>query len=361
MEQYPVLDIYEKNIYQNAETLLKLCTAHGITPCAVVKGFCNCMPVTRQLVKAGFRELASSRVRHLAELKEAMPDLSTLLLRIPMACEIPDVVTYCDACLVSEQSTIRLLNEEAVRQGKRLKVILMRDVGDLREGIFDPDAFVETAVRLEWEAPGLYLYGVGCNLTCYGSVMPTQTNLGELCRNAEEIEARIGRTLDVISGGSTSSIPLLFQNTMPERINHLRIGEALVVPWDLFYTWNCPSDGMTNHTLVLRAQIIECNVKPTKPIGQQGINCFGSYREYEDRGVRKRAILGMGEYDYGSYEKLVPLDPKVQVLGASSDHTIVDIQDSEQNYHVGDIMEFELRYQSMLFTTANPLVYKQTQ
>lgn len=361
MEQYPTLEIHETNIFQNAERLLSLCRDHGITPCAVVKGFCNCMPVTRQLVKAGFGELASSRVRHLAELKEAFPERSTLLLRIPMACEIADVVTYCNACLVSEQTTIRLLNEEALKQGKRLKVILMRDVGDLREGVFDPAEFVRTAVQIEREAPGLHLYGVGCNLTCYGSVMPTPTNLGELCRNAEEIEARIGRTLEVISGGSTSSLPLLFQNKMPKRINHLRIGEALVVPWDLFYTWNCPVEGMTNHTLVLKAQIIECGEKPTKPIGQMGINCFGSYREYEDRGVRRRAILAMGEYDYGSYEKLVPIDANVQVLGASSDHTIVDIQDSEHTYRMGDIMEFELRYQSMLFTTANPLVFKHPQ
>ena len=103
---------------------------------------------------------------------------------------------------------------------------------------------------------------------------------------------------------------------------------------------------------------MECGEKPTKPIGPQGINCFGSYREYEDRGIRRRAILAMGEYDYGSYEKLVPLDPDIQVLGASSDHTIVDIQDSQRTYHVGDVMEFELRYQSMLFTTANPLVSK---
>jgi len=361
MERYPILEIHEENIYQNAKTLLKLCKASGITPCAVVKGFCNCMPVTRQLVKAGFSELASSRVQHLAELKRTMPDISTLLLRIPMECEVPDVVDICDAALVSEWPLIRLLNEEALKQEKRFKVILMRDVGDLREGIFDPEEFVHTAVRIEREMPGLYLYGVGCNLTCYGSVMPTEENLGELCQNAEEIELQIGRKLDIISGGSTSSIPLLFQNKMPERVNHLRIGEALVVPYDLFYTWNCPQEGMTNHTLILRAQIIECGEKPTKPIGQQGINCFGSYREYEDRGVRQRAILAMGEYDYGNYEKLVPVDPGVQVLGASSDHTIVDIQDSEHAYQWGDIMEFELRYQSMLFTTANPFVRIRTQ
>lgn len=341
MEQYPVLDIHEDAIYQNAVALRKLCKDNGIEPCAVVKGFCNCMPITRQLIRAGFSELASSRVDHLAQLKRDFPNISILLLRIPMACEIEDVIEICDAALVSEWPVIRLLNEEAVNKGKQFKVILMRDVGDLREGIFDSTEFIQTAVQIEKDMPGLYLYGVGCNLTCYGSVMPTETNLGELCQNAEAIEGQIGRKLDVISGGSTSSLPLVIQNRMPERINHLRIGEALVVPYDLFYTWGCPQKEMTNRTLVLKAQIIECGEKPTKPIGQQGINCFGFYRDYEDRGVRKRAILAMGEYDYGNYEKLVPVDPGVHVLGASSDHTIVDIQDSEHSYHWGDIVEFE--------------------
>lgn len=359
MEKYPVLDIYEENIYKNAVTILKLCKRNGIIPCGVVKGYCNYMPITRQLINAGFHELASSRIDHLAALKQMMPSISALLLRIPMACEVPELIDYCDASLVSDFSTIRLINEEAIKKRKKFKVILMRDVGDLREGIFDPVEFVDTALRIEQEMSGLYLYGVGCNLTCYGSIIPTEENLGELCRNAEEIESMIGRKLDVVSGGCTTSLPLLYQNKMPKRINHLRIGEALIVPYDIFYTWNCPQAGLTNHTLVLRAQIIECNEKPTKPIGQQGINCFGSYREYEDRGVRRRAILAMGEYDYGNYEKLVPLDPGAEVLGASSDHTIVDIQDSQTIYHCGDIMEFELRYQSMLFTTANPLVRKE--
>jgi len=358
MERYPILEIHRKVLRQNAEALLTKCRKQGIEPCAVVKGFCNCRPITEELVSAGFRTLASSRIEHLRDIREAGFPVKTLLLRIPMACEIEDVVRMSDASLVSEKKTLLALEREAKKQGTVYSVILMRDVGDLREGIFDAGEFVGTAVYVEKELPHLHLLGVGANLTCYGSVVPTAENLGELCRNAEEIERRIGRTLEVISGGSTSSLPLLLQGGMPRRINQLRIGEALVVPWDLFYTWNCPEEDMSNAGLILKAQIIECGKKPTKPIGRQGINCFGSYREYEDRGVRKRAILAIGEYDIGNYEKLVPTDPGVRVLGASSDHTIVDIEDSSRTYEVGDIMEFELRYQSMLFATENPFVRK---
>ncbi|MBQ6360371.1 MAG: alanine racemase [Lachnospiraceae bacterium] len=357
-EQYPVLEIHGDIIKQNAQVLLNECRSIGIEPCAVVKGFCNLMPITKELCRAGFKEAASSRVAHLKEIREAGLPVSTLLLRIPMACEIPDVVRYCDAALVSEPETIRQLDQEAAAQKKLLNVILMRDLGDLREGIFDRETFVRTAVWIEEDLEHLHLKGIGTNLTCYGSVMPTEKNLGELCENAKQIEQLIGRKLEVVSGGNTSSLPLVLQRRMPEGINHLRIGEALIVPWDLFYTWKCPREDMSNAALILKAQIVECGEKPTMPVGEQGINCFGSYRTYEDHGIRKRAIVAIGEYDMGNYEKLVPVDPGVKVLGASSDHTIVDIHDSAREYHLGDVMSFELRYQSMLFTTANPLVRK---
>ena len=358
MEKYPILEIHTDIVRKNGEALLAKCRKIGIEPCAVVKGFCNLMPITRALYEAGFQTFASSRTEHLKEIREEGLDVKTLLLRIPMMSEAEAVVKHCDTTLISEMKTLLCLDEEAGRQGKILNVILMRDVGDLREGIIDKDEFIKTAVRIEKEMQHLHLEGVGVNLTCYGSVMPTEKNLGELCSNAEEIERIIGRRLETISGGSTSSIPLVVDERMPKRINQLRIGEALIVPWDLFYTWDRPQSDMSNAALILKAQIIECGEKPTKPIGEQGINCFGSYREYEDHGTRKRALLALGEYDMGNYEKLVPTDPGVKVLGASSDHTIADIHDSSKDYRLGDIMAFELRYQSMLFSTANPFIRK---
>ncbi len=52
------------------------------------------------------------------------------------------------------------------------------------------------------------------------------------------------------------------------------------------------------------------------------------YAEYEDRGVRKRAIIALGKVDYGAPEDLVPLSKGISVIGASSDHTILDVKDA---------------------------------
>lgn len=358
MDRYPVLEINSNIIRNNAKIIKSLCNKSDIEPCAIIKGFCAQEDIVKEIVACGYKSLGSSRVAHLKRMKEIYPDIDTLLVRIPMKCEIEDVVRYCDISLESEKETLILLNDEAKKQGIIHKVIIMRDLGDLREGIFEAEDVVTMADFVEKHLSNLHLYGIGANLTCYGSVAPTVKNLTELVNNARAVEQRIGRKLEVVSGGSTSSVPLVVDGTIPEGITHLRIGEALIVPYDLDYSWNCTIEGMSNDTLVLKAQIIELNDKPTKPIGEQGINCFGSYREYEDKGIRKRAILALGEYDVGNYEKLVPKDPDIKVLGASSDHTIVDIHDSKNVYNLGDIIEFNLRYQSMLFTTSSCLIDK---
>lgn len=358
MERYPVLEINTSVIRKNAEIIKALCNKSGIEPCAVIKGFCGQPDIVKEIVGCGYKSLGSSRVAHLKEIKELYPETDTLLVRIPMKCEIPQVIRYCNISLESEKETLVLLNEEAKRQNTVHKVIVMRDLGDLREGIFDAEGVVEMAEFVETQLDNLHLYGIGANLTCYGSVAPTVKNLTELVNNARMVEQRIGRKLEIVSGGSTSSVPLVANGTIPEGITHLRIGEALVVPYDLEYSWNCVIEGMSNDTLVLKAQIVELNDKPTKPVGEQGINCFGSYREYEDRGIRKRAILALGEYDVGNYEKLVPKDCDTEILGASSDHTIVDIHSSKKQYRLGDVMEFNLRYQSMLFATSSCMIEK---
>ena len=94
------------------------------------------------------------------------------------------------------------------------------------------------------------------------------------------------------------------------------------------------------------------------PRGPIGVDGFGSQRHYEDRGIRRRALLALGQLDVGDCKKLIPIDSGAQILGASSDHMIVDIQDSKCDYHLGGIMEFELTYQSMMHATLSDLIEK---
>ncbi|MEA5036400.1 alanine racemase [Cloacibacillus evryensis] len=357
-EKYPILEINKNIIRRNAETILVLCRKNGVEPFAVIKGFNALDGVTEAIVEAGYKTLASSRLPHLAAVRRSAYDVETLALRIPMLSEIPEVIEYCDISLNSELETLKALDKEARSADKIHKVILMRDLGDLREGIFERERFIETAISAEKHLPNLRLFGVGTNLTCYGSVIPTVENLSVLAKDAAEIERAIGRELEVVSGGNTTSIPLMVSGKMPKKVNNLRIGEAITVPCDLAGHWHCPVEGLSNEGLILRAEVIEVGSKPTHPIGELGVNCFGSYSDYEDRGVRRRALVALGAFDIGACDKLIPQDKGVKILGASSDHMIIDIEDSSVNYGLGDVMSFTLHYQAMLFATANPFITK---
>jgi predicted amino acid racemase len=336
-----------------ASTVRALCARCGIEPTAVVKGYNALDEVTDALYDTGYRSFASSRLAHLKKVKSRYGQAQTMALRIPMPSETESVVELADISLNSELATIGLLDEAARKAGKVHKVILMRDLGDLREGIIDPGRFVETARLVEAGYKNIRLHGIGANLSCYGTVLPTAENLSELAAAAAEIEAGIGRKLDAVSGGASSSLYLALAGAMPRGINHLRVGGANLMRSE---ARNIPDDALpelADEAFVLRAEVIEVGQKPTHPIGKLGRDCFFNVKQFEDEGVRKRALLAIGAFDIGSHAALAPLDSGVKLLGCSSDHLIADIQDSALEYRLGDTIPMALRYQAMLFSTAN--------
>lgn len=358
MKKFPVLEIDCSVIRKNAARLLDICRSYDIEPFAVIKGF-NCDPfVTKAIVDAGYRTIASSRLHHLAAVKASGYAVSTLALRIPMLSEVNEIIKYADISLNSQLRTLVALDKAATNVGKIHKVILMMDVGDLREGIFDKSELLDIAVYVENKLHSLYLYGIGTNFMCYGSVVPTEENLSMLAAEAGEIEQRIGRRLEVVSGGATATIPLMVKRKLPQKINNLRIGTALILPMVLADNWNIPLEGMSNYGLILSAEIIEIGEKPTYPVGIIGVNGFGHKCTYVDRGIRERAVLALGDFDVGDCNRLKPIDPCIKILGASSDHMIVDIQECMHHYSLGECISFTLLYQSMLFATGNPLIAK---
>ena len=91
--------------------------------------------------------------------------------------------------------------------------------------------------------------------------------------------------------------------------------------------------------------------KPSHPIGEIDLDAFGHRQVYEDRGIRRRAILALGRQDVGYLEDLLPRIPGVQVLGGSSDHLILDIEDSPEDWFPGKIVPFDLNYGTLMFAT----------
>lgn len=357
-KNYPLLEINLNKIADNTKYLVDLCNKNNISIAGVIKGVNADEEVVNVLADGGCKYLASSRIEQLTDLKEKNIEKESMLIRMPMKHEIKEVVKYIDISLNSEINTINLLEKECKKQKKEHKIILMVDLGDLREGFFNKEELIDITLYIENNLEYVKLYGIGTNLSCYGSIKPSHENLSYLCEIAQDIEDKIGRKLDIISGGSTTSLPLLFDNKMPSKINNLRIGEALIIGRDLIDYWGYDLDKMHKDTMILKAEVIEIKEKPTYPIGEMFLDAFGNKPVYEDKGIRKRAILAVGKQDFVNDRDLVPLDENVEIVGSSSDHLIVDIQDSDTNFQVGDIMSFGMFYSNALYLTSSKYVNK---
>lgn len=351
--RYPQLEIDLSALRSNAQHIVRRCHDRHIRVCGVVKGADGLPEVARALRQCGADELGTSRLEQVEKCRAADIGGPWLLIRIPGLTELPDVVRLCETSLQSERVTLDALEEECVLQGKTHRVIVMADLGDLREGFWDKDEMVDVCVHVERELPHVVLAGVGVNLTCYGSTKPTPEKMQDLLAIADRIERRIGRKLEIVSGGATSSYTLVHWGTMPERINHLRIGEAILLGKDLQVDWGIRDmDYLRMDTFTLRAEVVEVRDKPTYPIGEFAIDAFGHKPVYEDRGIRRRAILALGRADVGELESLLPREEGITVIGGSSDHCILDVEDCPRRLEVGDVVEFSLCYSHMLYATA---------
>ena len=353
VRQYPQLEIDLSLLQSNARAVISRCNAAGICVCGVIKGADGLPEIARALRAAGAAELGTSRLEQVAKCRAAGVPGPWLLIRIPGLSELPDVVALCDTSLQSEWATLLALEEECLRQNRTHRVIVMADLGDLREGFWDKGELVDVCQRVEQDLPHVHLAGIGVNLSCYGSTKPTPDKMNELVALAHRVEARIGRSLEVVSGGATSSFTLVHWGTMPVGINHLRIGEGILLGKDLQVDWGIRDmDYLRMDTFTLRAEVVEVKDKPTYPIGELAIDAFGRKPTYVYRGVRRRALLALGRADVGDLESLLPREPGLTVIGGSSDHCIVDVEDCPRRLQVGDIVEFSLCYSHMLYATS---------
>jgi len=348
---YPRVEINLQYLKENVEQIVKRCGEYGIEIAGVIKGTTGLPECAEQFADAGVTMIASSRLEQIEDAREHGIRLPYMLLRVPMISELPEVVRLTDISLNSELSVLTELNAEAGRQNKVHKVILMADLGDLREGFWDKDEMVDVAVRVENDMKNLELAGVGTNLGCYGSIEATADKLDELVAIAERIEEKIGRELQYISGGATTSLPRIFDGDMPARINLLRVGEGILLARDLDVFYGYDLGFMHQDVYTLKAEVIEVRNKPTHPVGKISIDAFGHTPEYVDRGIRKRALLGIGKVDYGSIDEIFPKDEGIEVIGASSDHTILDVEDCSRELKPGDIVAFGIDYASMVYVT----------
>ena len=357
---YPRLLIDLNKLKSNLDAVAKITKEQGGCSLMIVtKGLCADPEMAKMVANHPAVDfMADSRVMNIKTYADEARKNGkmTVLLRIPMHAEAADVVKYVDLSFNSELSTIRLLDEEAGKIGVKHNVLLMIDLGDLREGIFyQNEDQICGAVEEILKMKNINLYGIGVNLTCYGAIIPKNDNLSNLVAIARKIKDKFGIKLNMISGGNSSSIYLIGRGELPEGINNLRLGESFLLGNDTAYGTKLP--GTVSDTLILEAQIVELKEKPSLPIGEVGVDAFGQKPYYEDRGIIKRAIIAIGKQDT-DIDSMEPLDEKIDILGGSSDHIILDVTKSDTEYKVGDVVRFVLGYGGMLKTATSPYVEK---
>lgn len=349
---YPVVICDKKKLLENVNALSEIMHAQGRTFAAVTKCVCEAGPVFEVLENSNCDWIADSRIENLAASKTRKPKF---LIRLAQAHEVHDVIAYADVSFQSEIETIQLLAAEAERQEKRHGVIVAIDMGDLREGcFFENTTEVEHTVRAVLEAPYLDYLGLGTNLGCFGGVKTDLNNMTQLAALAESISKKLGVEHKYISGANTGAEKMLFDGTLPKEVNHCRFGEAWLVGYDSVN--HCAVPRMHQDVFLYEAQLIEIKYKPSKPIGIIGGDAFGRIVEREDKGIMRRGLIASGLLDI-NYEDLTPLDPRIAIVGGSSDHTILDLTKAPE-YEVGDVVQFKMNYMAVMNAYTSKYVKK---
>jgi len=348
---YPRIVLSESKLRENIAHIDKLCIDNHISSWTLVsKAFAGNKKALQILQSFPMVSIGDSRIDNLKRLDPSKN--KRVLLRIPSKRELPMVLKYADVSLESEFETISLLNQLAKEASFVHQIILMFDMGDLREGIFFQNIDWKVIDEI-FAMESIQVVGIGTNLTCFGGVLPSQKNLLELVEIASTIEMRTGKKIPLISGGNSSSVWLFGKDEIPSRINHLRIGEAYLFGRETAMGgW---IEDMNHDVFHLECEVIELKEKPSFPIGQMGMDSFGVPVSIEDRGTMKRAIVNIGKQDV-ILTNLHPKNKKLSIIGGSSDHLILEVRD--QKLRLGDIVKFEITYPALVHLMSSNYIHK---
>jgi predicted amino acid racemase len=305
------------------------------------------------MIRGGVQGIADARLINLTRLRRAGLAIPLLLLRSSTPAEAEETVEWADISIQSSLDTLVALSRAALRRGQKHKVLIAVETGDLREGVM-PEGVSALAKAVE-TLPGLRLEGLSANYACLSGVLPTAENGRMFVEIARQVEITIGRRLDTLSGGATVSLSLIEQSALPTEINQFRVGEAILCGTDTSGHRNVP--GTRQDTVELHASVIEVEIKPSVPSGPLGRNAFGQEPNFIDRGFRPRAILALGRIDM-ELDELFPLEAGIEIVGASSDHLVVDLGGAKRSIRVGESLGFAAGYHSILRASVSPYVQK---
>jgi len=348
---FPRIIISLEIIEHNLETLLRWYREKDIQITAVIKGVCASSEIAELFSNHNIHSIGDSHIQSIKIMKDAGIDARFMLLRPPMRHELEDVVNNADFSLNSEISTITRLNAAAEKFDKKASIILMIELGDLREGIL-PTRVDEYIARI-CKLANIHLAGIGTNLVCLNGIKPTPNNMNRLSAIAQKIEEKFDIHLDIISGGNSANYQWFRDADQVGRVNHLRIGESILFGTDPIA--KSKIDGLKGNAFLLSAEVIESKRKASLPEGIPTFTAFGDKPRIKDEGEMNRAILGIGLQDL-DIKGCKPVEKGIRVIGATSDHMV--IASRKRLLQVGEIVQFNLTYRAVLRLMISPYVLK---
>ena len=346
----PRLEIRLDRIHHNAHTLVERLSARQISVTGVTKATLGSPEIARELLRGGVTAIGESRIENIETLRAAGLSAPMVLVRSPMLSQTDQVVASADVSLNTEVEVVAALSSAAHEQHRTHGVVLMVELGDLREGILPGD--LAAAVRRTLAFPGIVLRGIGTNLACHSGVAPDEQNMAELSSLASSLESTFGVTFTIVSGGNSANLDWVFSGADVGRIDNLRLGEAILLGREPLRRQAI--EGLHTDAITLVAEVIESKTKPTKPWGTIEETAFGAAAPGIDRGSRGRVILAVGVQDVDPAGLTPPAG--MQILGASSDHLVLDGGTTVPA--LGDELRFGLNYSALVRAMTSPFVVR---
>lgn len=340
----------------NFQIINKWIKQHGGSWTLVTKVLCGHSDTLKALQQLGVQSMGDSRLSNLRAIERIIPDFEAWYLRLPHLSVIRDVVSLADVSLNSETEVIESLNAEARKQDKVHRVIIMIELGDLREGVL-PGSLVKFYDHV-FQLSNIEVLGIGANLACLSGTVPSIDQLTQLILYRELLELKFGRKLPLISAGSSVVLPLLLDGRVPKAMNHFRIGEAVFLGTDLVNGGTLKN--LRDDAVLLEAEIAEIKEKSLIPMGETTART--PFEIVNDTDVSPgqrgyRALLTVGQLDT-EVSGLTTMEASHQIAGASSDLIVVNIGEDAGGLSIGDTMKFKLNYSALLRLMAGKYLVK---
>ncbi len=306
--------------------------------------------IAQAMIQGGVQFIADSRLENIQKMKSEGISTRFVLLRTALS-QAESVVRNVDISLNTELATVRALSHYANLHHKMHQIIVMVELGDLREGILPCD--LAQFVKRVLELPYIEIIGIGCNLACYGGIKPNCQKMRELSELADQIENQFQIHLEIVSGGNSANYEWYESAPTVGRVNNLRLGESILLGCETIN--RNPIPGLHTSAFMLIAEVIESKQKPSLPFGEICQDAFGNVPTFLDRGIHRRVILALGRQDV-LVSSLRP-NNDLEILGSSSDHVVLDSKNHDLK--VGSEVKFNLDYSGLLSAMTSPFVKKQ--